>query len=111
MDIGEKIKFYRMLKGITQQKLAELSGIHPVTIRKYEAGMMKPKPEQIQKMADALEINTFLLQENQHPPLKFDSLENLEDSIRYLLGIGVLVKKGEAITLNPVLEYFLVNKR
>ena len=36
MTIGEKIKYFRKRIGITQAKLAELSGIHPVSIRKYE---------------------------------------------------------------------------
>ena len=36
MTIGEKIKYCRKQIGITQDKLAELTGIHPVSIRKYE---------------------------------------------------------------------------
>ena len=111
MDTGEKIKLYRKLKGMTQHQLAEQSGIHPVSIRKYEAGMMRPKTEQIQKLADAMGINTFLLQGRQPAPLKYDSLGNLEDSILYLLDLGVLIKKGETVVLNPVLEDFLVNER
>ncbi len=71
--IGDKIKEYRMKRGITQGKLAELSGIHPVSIRKYEAGMMAPKLHQIQRIADALEINTFLLQEETYPKLRMQT--------------------------------------
>ena len=33
MTIGEKIKYCRKQIGITQDKLAELTGIHPVSIR------------------------------------------------------------------------------
>ena len=40
MTIGEKIKYCRKQIGITQDKLAELTGIHPVSIRKYETNKM-----------------------------------------------------------------------
>ena len=62
--VGDKIKEYRKKRGITQAKLAELTGIHPVSIRKYEAGMMEPRFPQLQRIADALEINAFLLKHN-----------------------------------------------
>lgn len=38
MDIGERIKFCRKHRGMTQDRLAEETGIHPVSIRKYETG-------------------------------------------------------------------------
>ena len=43
MTIGEKIKYFRSRIGITQAKLAELSGIHPVSIRKYETNKKMQK--------------------------------------------------------------------
>ena len=42
MTIGEKIKYFRKRIGITQAKLAELSWIYPVSIRKYEINKMVP---------------------------------------------------------------------
>ena len=51
MDIGERIKFCRKHRGMTQDRLAEETGIHPVSIRKYETGKMVPKPEQIERIA------------------------------------------------------------
>ena len=38
MTIGEKIKYCRKQIGITQDKLAELTGIHPVSIRLETVG-------------------------------------------------------------------------
>ena len=61
MTIGEKIKYFRTQKGITQAKLAELSGIHPVSIRKYETNKMIPQSQQIDKIAEALEISSFAI--------------------------------------------------
>lgn len=57
MTIGEKIKTYRKYRGITQAELAEISGVHPVTIRKYETDKMEPQPQQIEKVANALNIS------------------------------------------------------
>ena len=57
MTIGEKIKYCRKQIGITQDKLAELTGIHPVSIRKYETNKMQPQPPQLEKIAVALGIS------------------------------------------------------
>ena len=61
MTIGEKIKYFRKRIGITQAKLAELSGIHPVSIRKYETNKMVPQAAQIDRLAEALGVSSFAL--------------------------------------------------
>ena len=38
MTVGEKIKYYRNIRGISQEMLGNLSGINPATIKKYEYG-------------------------------------------------------------------------
>lgn len=63
MTVGEKIRTYRKMRGISQKMLGELAGgINEVTIRKYEAGDRNPKPDQLLKIADALgiSINIFM---------------------------------------------------
>lgn len=63
MTVGEKIKTYRKMRGISQKTLGELAGgINEVTIRKYEAGDRNPKPDQLLKIANALgiSINIFM---------------------------------------------------
>ena len=50
MEIGEKIRLYRELRGLTQDQLGELSGIYSATIRKYELGIRKPKQDQLIKV-------------------------------------------------------------
>ena len=42
MTIGKKIKYLREHRGMTQAELAEATGIHPVSIRKYETDKMTP---------------------------------------------------------------------
>lgn len=61
MTIGEKIRYFRSRIGITQAKLAELSGIHPVSIRKYETNKMIPQAQQIDKIAEALGVSSFAI--------------------------------------------------
>lgn len=69
--IGEKIKKARKSKGLTQKQLAEASGIHLVSIKKYETNKMKPKVPQIQKISSTLDISFLLL-------LDFEIIELLE---------------------------------
>lgn len=57
MNIGEKIRAFRELKGLTQDELGKLSGILGGTIRKYELGIRNPKQEQLIKIANGLGIS------------------------------------------------------
>ena len=112
MDVSERIRFYRNLKGITQTQLAELSNIHPVSIRKYEAGMMKPREAQIRKIADVLDVNLFMLHEVDYPKLRLDTDKNVEATIMFLLQIGVLLTESTgdsmSVKLHPALVSFLL---
>lgn len=59
--LASKIKEYRKIKKMSQEDLANASGINISTIKKYECGYRNPKPEQIQKIADALGISISVL--------------------------------------------------
>lgn len=56
MTIGEKIKSYRKVAGLTQKKLGELSDTSESTIKQYESGKRQPRIEQLQKIADTLNV-------------------------------------------------------
>lgn len=62
MTTGEKIKYYRNMRGISQETLGQLSSINSATIKKYEYGIRNPKPDQLLKIANALgiSINLFM---------------------------------------------------
>ena len=62
MTTGEKIKYFRNKRGISQEMLGQLSGINSATIKKYEYGIRNPKPDQLLKIANALgiSINIFM---------------------------------------------------
>ena len=56
-SIGSKIQKYRKLKDMTQDELSKQSGIYLSTIKKYESGERNTKPDQLQKIAEALGIS------------------------------------------------------
>jgi len=56
MKTNEKIKKYRLERGLTQKKLGELCGIAETTVRQYELGLRNPKLETRKKIAAALDI-------------------------------------------------------
>jgi transcriptional regulator with XRE-family HTH domain len=56
--IGEKIKFYREKKGITQTELSDaLKLAGKDTISKYERGLRFPSIDMLNKICDALDID------------------------------------------------------
>lgn len=61
-NIALKIKQFRKLRNMSQEDLAEKSGINVSTIKKYECGNRNPKPDQIKRIATALgvSINSLL---------------------------------------------------
>ncbi len=58
-ELANKIKEYRKLRNMTALDLSEKSGINLSTIKKYETDGRNPKLEQLQKIADALEVSIF----------------------------------------------------
>lgn len=57
MDIGSRIKNARKAKGFTQKSLAQEIGAATGTIQQYELGKRQPRFEQLQAIADALDMN------------------------------------------------------
>ena len=92
MTIGEKIKYFRSRIGITQAKLAELSGIHPVSIRKYETNKMIPQAAQIDRLAEALSVSSFALS-------GFENNIRLE-TVGDFMGLMIMLIKTKIVSIN-----------
>lgn len=54
--IGDRIKTLRETAGLTQQDLADLSGIHRVNLSKLENGKLDIGVSSLRRLADALEL-------------------------------------------------------
>lgn len=55
--LGQNIKKYRYLKGVSQEQLAELSGLHRTYIGAVERGERNISVDNIEKICNALEIH------------------------------------------------------
>lgn len=55
--LGQRIRSHRTLKGLSQEKLAELSGCHPTYIGQIERGEKNATIESIEKISAALKIS------------------------------------------------------
>lgn len=54
---GKKLQQIRKAKGLTQEKLAELAGVHEKHISKLELGTYKPSYKTLYKVLTALNLN------------------------------------------------------
>ena len=54
--IGQRVRNYRTEKGLSQEKLAEMSGCHPTYIGQVERGEKNATLESIEKIASAMNI-------------------------------------------------------
>lgn len=65
MDIikvfGRNVKRYRLQRGLSQEKFAELCNLHRTYISDIECFQRNVSLENIQKIANALEIDAFKL--------------------------------------------------
>ncbi len=104
MTTGEKIKHFRNLRGISQETLGQLSSINSATIKKYEYGIRNPKPDQLMKIANALDIsiNVFMA----------FGIETVSDVLSLILKMGEQLdmvfeaeKTRMAVLFPPPLKY------
>lgn len=61
MEFPQRLATLRKEKGLTQQALADLVGVHVMQIRRYERGNTQPTLDVIRRIAVALSVSTDLL--------------------------------------------------
>ena len=65
MTLGEKIKYLREERDITQQMLAAVLNLNRVTVTGYEIGRRIPDVYTLKKIADFLDVTVdYLLEES-----------------------------------------------
>ena len=78
--LGDKIKKYREAKKITQAEIAELLGVSPATVSKYEAGTLEPNIESIKKLSELFDVSIDeLLKDDAFDISKIDVLLDLRE--------------------------------
>jgi transcriptional regulator with XRE-family HTH domain len=69
MDVGNRLKQFRELRGLSQGKIEELTGLLRSYISRVENGHTVPSVETLEKFARALEVPLYqLLYEGEKPP-------------------------------------------
>lgn len=74
--VGQRIRNYRIQLGLSQEKLAELSGCHPTYIGQIERGEKNATIESIERISFALNISLSRLFEKIE-----NNIENRTDNI------------------------------
>lgn len=75
--------------------MAELTGIHPVSIRKYETNKMQTQPPQLEKIAAALGVSYNALNGSDTAGLRLKTVGDLIGVLMVLCNSGVLQISGE----------------
>ena len=65
MISGQKLKKLRLLRDLTQKKLAIKAGLTDAAIRNYELGNRSPTKEKMQKIAQALDCDISALTDHE----------------------------------------------
>lgn len=85
----ERLKILRETKGLSQAQLAVMADMNPTTLWRYETGQRSPTVEQLERLAEVLEVevNDFF-PKDQAPrpledtlPLPFDAIEVAQEAI------------------------------
>lgn len=101
--IGQKIRYYREQKGLTQKQLSQMTGISRQMIYQYENGMTIPKLYNAILLAKALEVSLNDLCNDVSPEYK-EYLKTYKD----LLEIISLLNKNSSFDIDIILENDIV---
>lgn len=105
MDTGKKIRQARKKSGYTQKKLGSLAGMTYQQIAQYEKGTRKPKLENLQKIADALNIPLAALLDIEETDQALNALSDFKN-------VDVnLSKYPDMFNLKELKPYFSLNHK
>lgn len=111
MTNGKKISVLRKNLKLTQSDLSKSINVHIASIKKYEADIMKPKKEHLEKIANVVKVNPYVISQNEYK-LQLNTVGDLFTIVFELYNaniIDIIVNSsGAYITMNPIL-YSLVD--
>ncbi len=91
---GQNLQKYRKLRRFTQESLAEKVGVDATSISSIETGKFFPTADNLQKIANALNIKLETL-------FCFDNLNSNEDIYNEITGI-ITEFKDDSVKLNAI---------
>ena len=103
MEFPEQLAELRRARGLTQAALAELVGVGPNQISRYESGASEPTLGVIQKLAVALAVNSDVLIFGGEDRLTKD------ESLQLAFEATTLLGPEEQAAIRMMLEGFLAN--
>jgi transcriptional regulator with XRE-family HTH domain len=56
-DLGSNLRAARKKLGLTQEQVAERSGVHPTEVSRIEAGKRDPQVSTLRRLAAAVEVS------------------------------------------------------
>ena len=88
-DFPQRLVALRKQKGLTQQALSDLTGIHLTQIRRYEGGVTLPTFEMLRKLAVTLNVpaDVLLFDDGERGPaddlrFQFEAIQRLDPDER-----------------------------
>ena len=107
-EVGDNIARIRVQQGLSQDELAELAGIHRVTLARYESGRVDPGAQHLGRIAEALGVTTDTLmgldrKSEQNPNIEIQSVE----AKILAKGIDMLPKEQREQALNVMRAMFV----
>ena len=92
MGFGSKLKLYRENRKLTQKEVAEVLGVEPATVSKYESGANEPNIESLKCLAELFEVSLdeLLSDEIEDEKNKFDITQiNVLEVLREQRELGI----------------------
>jgi transcriptional regulator with XRE-family HTH domain len=90
MNIADRIKKIREVFEVTSNEFAKITGIHPVSIRKYETNKMVPGNDVIEKMSEALKLPKMIFEGLPKQYTNYDYIGDFYQQLLLLLDNGTL---------------------
>lgn len=113
MNIGERIRYVRQFRGLTQEELAIKVGLGEgengrTRISQYETGKRKPKEDMLEKISKALNVHSLYLSTKEKTTALDFAFSLLEWDIDNL-PINIINEDGKHLIHidNPIFEDFL----
>ncbi|EJA3100963.1 helix-turn-helix transcriptional regulator [Vibrio vulnificus] len=101
MSLAKRLITLRKEKGLTQQQMADVLGMHVNSLKKYEAGQAQPSLDAIKKIAIALHVSTDFLLFEEHERGPSDDLALQLEAISQM-------PEGELMVILDVLESLII---